>query len=150
MHLKYIMTLIIQKLRSIERNKCSYVTATDDVQLNWWNNEWEWWSMKVSASKMWNFLNHTNLHSIGKTALILLLWMIFNWINKKMNESDEVLILVHQKYGMSGIMQKIHSIRKKLLSSCCHQRCLIESTKQRMKVMKYEGDCIKNMEWAES
>ena len=39
---------------------------------------------------------------------------------------------------------------KKLLLPLCYQRCLIEFMKQWMRLMKYEGECIKNMEWVES
>ena len=36
---------------------------------------------------------------------------------------------------------------KKLLLPCCYQLCLIESTKIWIRVIQYEGECIKNMEW---
>ena len=46
---------------AFNKNICSYLAVTDCVQLNWRNDEWEWWSMKVSASKMYNDSNHTNI-----------------------------------------------------------------------------------------
>ena len=44
------------------------------------------------------------------TSLNFLLPVMFDWIGKTMNESDEVWRWLHQKYGMSQIIQIFHSI----------------------------------------
>ena len=85
------------------------------------------------------------------------LW-IPNWLkqyevyNKKMmNVIGEVWMWVHQKYGMSQIVQFfLLNQNKQLMLPFCSRRCSIISTKQWMWVMKYEYECIKNMEWVES
>ena len=41
-----------------------------------------------------------------------LLPAMFYWIDERMNDSDEVLILVHQKNLMSRIIQKLYSIER--------------------------------------
>ena len=40
-----------------QKNNCSYLAVTDDVRLNWQNNECQWWSMELSESKIWNNSN---------------------------------------------------------------------------------------------
>ena len=40
-----------------------------------------------------------------KTALTLLLPIMFDWIDNAMNDSDEVWRYVHQRYVMSQIIQ---------------------------------------------
>ena len=52
------MSQIIQKL--IQWKKCSYLAVTNDVWLNQQNDEWGWFSMKVSASKICHESNYTN------------------------------------------------------------------------------------------
>ena len=89
-----------------------------------------------------------NYIKLKTSSLTLLLPIMLNRINKTMNDSDEVLRWVHQKYGMSQIIRKFHPIEKCILP-CCYQLCLTELTKQLMRVMKYEGDCTENMEWVE-
>ena len=67
-----------------------------------------WVHLKYGMSqKIWE-LNST----ITKTAITLLLPTILHWINKKMNESDEVWRLVHWELGMSQIIRKLHWIKK--------------------------------------
>ena len=63
--------------------------------------------------------------------------------------SDEVWMWVHQKYGMSRIIQKFNSIKKMLLP-CCYQQFSIGLMKKWMIGMKYEVECIKNMELVKS
>ena len=46
--------------------------------------------MKVSAYKIWNYFNHTKITLNRKTALALLLLMMFDEIDKMVNDSDEV------------------------------------------------------------
>ena len=46
-------------------------------------------------------------HSMKTTALILLLLIMFGWIDKTMMESDELWMRVDQKYEMSRIVQKL-------------------------------------------
>ena len=82
-------------------------------------------------------------------ALTLLLPTIITLIKETMNYSDEVWRWMHQKYGMSRIIRNwIQFLTIHL--PCCFQRCPIESKKQWMVVIKYEGGCIKTMEWVES
>ena len=50
---------------------------------------------------------YKNIQSILTTALTFLLPMIFYWIDKTLNESDEVCGWVNEKHGMSWIIQKI-------------------------------------------
>ena len=58
-HRKSGMSQIVQKLYSVKIYKCSYLAVIDNGLLNRGNNECEWWSMNVSASKIWNESNHT-------------------------------------------------------------------------------------------
>ena len=148
------MSLIVQKLYSIKTNNFSYLSVPNYGWLNWWNNECEWWSMNVSALKIWNESNLTEIVLSWKKHLILPLcswvclseskkqWMwgmnyecesitnmewvksyesciqskqstditllfstMFNWIDKKMDVSDEIWMSVYQKYGISQIVQ---------------------------------------------
>ena len=101
--------------------------------------------MKVSASKICNDSIHKKIAFVrGETARNLLLLTVFDWINKMMNESDEVWKWVHQKYVIGLIIQKLHSIEEvKLVLPFCYQQCLIELTKKLMRVMKYEDEWIK-------
>ena len=69
---------------------------------------------------------------------------MFGWIEEKINDSDELSRWVHEKYGMRLIIRKIFNL-KKMHFTRCSQRCLIESKKQLMIVMKYEGKCIKTI-----
>ena len=82
-HQKYGMSLILRRLYSVK--KSTYLAVTDDIQLNQQNNEWEWWSMKVSISKIWNELNPTKIAFIRKTnALTSLLPTMFDWKDETM------------------------------------------------------------------
>ena len=84
----------------IQSNKnCYYPAVHYYTWLNQQNNQWKWWSIKASASKL-------------------------------SNES------IHAKIAFNN---------NKLLLPCCYRRCLIESTKHWMRVMKFEGECIKNI-----
>ena len=58
---------------------------------------------------------------LKKSALTLLLMEMFDGIDETMNESDELLRWVLQKYGMSRIIGNLHSIEKQLLLPCCYQ-----------------------------
>ena len=51
---KYGMIRTVQTFNSIKTNNCSCLAVMDDVLLNLWNNECEWWSMNARASKIWN------------------------------------------------------------------------------------------------
>ena len=106
---------------------------------------WRWVNLKYGMS--WII---QKLHSTKKiTSLTSLLLTMFNWTGKTVNESDEVWRWLHRKYGMSRIIRILHSIKNQLILPWYYQRCLIESTKQWMRVMKYVGKCIKIMEWVE-
>ena len=95
----------------IQWKNCSYLAVTNNVWLKQWKNEWEWWIMKVSASKYgMGQIMKIFIQSGGETALTLLLQIMFYWVENKMNESDEVWRWVHQKYEMSWIIQKFNSI----------------------------------------
>ena len=61
LHQKYVMVRIVWKLYSFETNKCIYLDVPGNGKLNWQNNEWEWWSMNLSASKLWNESNHKKI-----------------------------------------------------------------------------------------
>ena len=51
-----------------------------------------------------------NIKSKQTTALTSLFSTMFRWINKTINEIDEVLMWVHLKYGMIQIIRKSHSV----------------------------------------
>ena len=53
---------------------------------------------------------------------------------------------MHQNYGMSQIEKNVLSKDKKMHLPHCYRWCSIEPKKQLMTEMKYEGECIKNME----
>ena len=73
--------------------------------------------MNVSTSKIWNESNCSkSTFNIFKTALTLLLPKFFTWIDKTINESDEVWRWVHWKYVISQIIWKLHAIVKNNLS----------------------------------
>ena len=55
---------------SIKTNNCCYLDIPDNGQLNWKNNECEWWSMNVSAWKIWNDLNCKFLFNGNKQLLL--------------------------------------------------------------------------------
>ena len=85
------------------------------------------------------------------TTLTLLLLTMFDWINKKINVSDEVWRRVHQKYGMSQIVRTFELNRnQKMQLPQCSQRCSIKPTKQLTWVMNDERQFIKTMEHVES
>ena len=88
------------------KNNCSYLAVTNNVRLNRQNHEWEWWIMKISASKICNESNHTKIsfNRIKTADLTLLLRTIFDWTNEIMNDKYALWRWVHQKYGMSRIM----------------------------------------------
>ena len=115
----YGMYLIVHKLYSIKTNKCNYLSVTDDGWLNRRNNECDWWSMNMSALKLWNESNCTKkcIQSKQKTALTFLFPMMFDWIDKKMNVIDEVWMWVYWKYGMSQIVQTLYSVKTNI---CTH------------------------------
>ena len=70
----------------------------------------------------------------------------FDWTYQTMNDSDEVKRLVYQKYGMISIKKHCIQSGGKLVVTFCYQQYLMELTKQWMRVMKNEGEYIKNME----
>ena len=97
------------KIKLFSKNNCSYLAVTNDVWLHWSKKEWEWWSLKVSKSKICNDPNKTKItFNPKKTAIILLLSMMLDGINAKMNEIDEVWRQVYQKYVMIQIRQELH------------------------------------------
>ena len=64
-----------------------------------------------------------------KTAHTLLLLMMFGWIEKTMNEGDEVCVWVNQKYGMNRMIQKFKFCQGgKLLLACWYHWCYVELT----------------------
>ena len=60
LHHKYEMDWMVWKLYPIEK-KCSHLAVTGNGWLNRQNYGWEWWIMKVSASKICNESNHTTI-----------------------------------------------------------------------------------------
>ena len=92
-----------------------------------------------------------NLNSIEKQLLIP--WC-YQWClvksKKSLNESDELWRLVHQKYRMSWIVWNWYSVKKQRFLPFCYWWCSIESPKKWMRVMQYEVERIKNMEWVDS
>ena len=79
-------------------------------------------------------------------ALTFLLPTIFFWIDKIMNDSDEVWRWLHEKYGMSRIIQNVHSIK----NSYSYLAITDNVRLNRKIVMKYEGESTKKMECIES
>ena len=70
--------------------------------------------MKVSASKYALSRIIHMLNWIGvKFSVALLLQMMFDWTKKTIICSYEVWTWLHQKYGISRIMQKFHSMETK-------------------------------------
>ena len=68
--------------------------------------------MNVIASKIWSGSNRTEIvFNEKKTTLTSLLLTMVDWINEKINVSDKVWKLVHQKYGTSQIIWKPKSIK---------------------------------------
>ena len=58
----------------IQQEKCSYFAVTNALWLNRQNDEWEWWSMKVSVSKIWNESNRTKITRWIWTLFLLCLY----------------------------------------------------------------------------
>ena len=78
-----------------------------------------------------------------KTAApTLMLPTMLNWIEKTMNENEEVWRWVHLKYGMSRIMQKLLSIGEKNALSLLLPTIFDGIYKKWMRMRKYEGECI--------
>ena len=97
---------------SIEKINFSYLSVTNNVRLKQKNDEWELWSMNVSASKICNESIHTKIEfNRGKISLTLILPTMFHWNEKTMNKSDEVWRWVHQKYLISRIIKKLYLIK---------------------------------------
>ena len=63
-HQKYGMSRIVQELYSIETRNCSCLSQTKEDRLNIRRRKFEWCSMNVSASKIWNELNWTKIYSV--------------------------------------------------------------------------------------
>ena len=74
-------------------------------------------------------------------AFTFLFSTMFDWIKEMINESDEVWRWLHWKYGMSQIVQNLHSIKKNILPCCC-EWFLMEIIKQLIRVIKYGDGCI--------
>ena len=53
-HLKYGTGWIVQILNSIKTKNSSYLAVTNKAWLNLQNNDWMWFSITVSESKIWN------------------------------------------------------------------------------------------------
>ena len=71
----------------------------------------------MSASKIFNESNRTRFtFNQNKTALTLLLPIIFNLIDETMNGSNAELMWFHQKYGMSRLIPILHYIKKKSIT----------------------------------
>ena len=129
------------------KNYC-YVAFINDIWLNCRNDEWEWWSMIVSASKSWNYSNHTKTIFNRKNNCPYLAVTNDIWSNQR-NESYEVWRWVHKKYVMGRIIRELNPIRKKNDPKCCYQLCFIEPMKRWMRVMQYEGEWTKNTKLVE-
>ena len=102
-HEKYLMSQIMQKLNSIEKSSAlnlllptmfdwfhGRMNGSDDIWLNRQNNEWEWWSMKESAAKICNELNHIKIAIIKweiMTVLVRKIHTLFCYENWKKNKS---------------------------------------------------------------
>ena len=137
-HQKCWMSQIVRKLHEVKTNKCIYITVINDGRLNQWNNEWQWWSMKVGALKLWNeycmkivFVQEemhlpccSQLWSIKCTSMKVSALKLFNELNRT---------------------RFLLSQNKQMHLPCCSQKWSIELTKQWMRVMKYEGESIKTM-----
>ena len=110
-HIIYVMSWIIKKLNSLKK-----------LVFPWCFQEWliestKWlligMNYECECIKKCNKLNHTKIAFYwGETALTLLLPRMFYLIDKLMNESDSVWIWSYQKYVMSWIIQKYHSVGK--------------------------------------
>ena len=67
------------------KQKHTYLDVPDNGQFNWWNNEWERWSIKVSESKLFNDSNSTKRNMSGKkcTSFSVRHDGRLNWQNNK-------------------------------------------------------------------
>ena len=70
-HQKYGMSQIVQIMYSVETNNLFYLTVPGDGRFNWQNNECEWWSMYVSASKMGNESNRMKIEFNRNNQMLL-------------------------------------------------------------------------------
>ena len=135
-HQNYEIGLIIQTLHSIEKNNCSFLAVTKYVQSNQRNNEWEWWSTKVSALKIWNESNHTKIACNWKkncSPLDVTNDVKFNcskkeqeWCSMKVGTSEIWNELNHKKIALDF---------KILLLPLWYRQCNIVSMKHWMKVI---------------
>ena len=70
-HLKYGISRIVWNFNSNKTDNWSYLSFLDYGRLNWKDNEWEWCSINVSASKIWNESNRTRILFNQNKQLIL-------------------------------------------------------------------------------
>ena len=90
-HKKYGVSWIIQHIYLVKTNKFAYLAVPKNGRLDWRRNEWEWWSMNASASKLWNELNHTKIvFSQNKTNAINFSDPDYFWLNQWNNKSYEL------------------------------------------------------------
>ena len=64
-----------------------------------------------------------------------------------MNESDEGCGWVHQENGMNWIIQKLHLVGGYIALRLLLKMVFNCTEKQRMRVIRFESECIENMEW---
>ena len=111
LHQKYGMSWIVNKLYSMKTNNLSYSSVPENGWSNRKKNECEWWSMNVSALKIWNESNHTFFYSVETNNCSYLAVPDDGRLNRqKTNMSDEVWMWLHQTYGMSQIIRNFHLI----------------------------------------
>ena len=111
-HQKNVIIPLVQKLHSTGKYICSYLAVANDIWLNWCKNELEWWIMKLSASKIWNYSNCTKVSSNQNKQLLLPCCNhVFRLSQQEINERDEVWRWLHKKIGMSQILLKLHAIK---------------------------------------
>ena len=84
------------------------------------------------------------IQSKETNALTSLLLTIVYWINKRMN------VNVSKIWNELNCKKIAFNWNEQHIFFHCYWKWSIESTKQWMWMMKYECECIKNMEWFES
>ena len=129
LHRKCVMSRLIQKFHSIKKH-CFYLAVTNDVLLNKQNDELQWWSMKLSASKICNesvhakiaFNKYKNCSYLAFTKNVLLNRQNDEWHWWSMKVSAPEIC------NESNNTKIVFNLQKMFLP-WCHQKYLIESTK---------------------
>ena len=92
------------KLHSFGGNKCSYPSFAYNIWLNWQNDEQEWWSMNVIASKICHESNHKKIVFNRKTsALTLIFTTMLYWLNLKINDWEWYIMKVNASKIFNGL-----------------------------------------------